>query len=1071
MYNAIAWFTRNPVAANLLMSVLLIGGVLAMLTVHQEEFPNINTQVVSISVPYLGAAPEESEQGVCLRIEEAIEGVEGIDKIHSSATEGACSVQAELTMDADASETLNEIKSRVDGINSFPVETEKPIVSKMVIARGVAQIAVSGDTDERTLKEIGNELRDDLAAMDGISQVSLAYVRPYEISIEVSEYALRRYGLTLDQVAQTVRNASLDMPGGTIRTEGGEILIRTKGQAYWGQEFEDIVVVTRADGTRVTLNEIADIRDGFEEGDLRARFNGKPAVMVKVFQVGMEDTIQMARDIRAYVAEFQTLVPPGIDLTIWTDESQQLVERLDTLSNTAFSGLVLVVIILALFLRFRLAMWVAAGIPIALLGTIAVFPYAEISISTVTVMAFILVLGILVDDAIVVGERVYGHEQLGKPPVQAAIDGTWEVSVPVIFGVLTTMAAFLPLVIVPGRMADFFGVIGYVVMIALVFSIIESQLILPAHLAHRNHEQAHNAFSRRWNRMQEFMSAGLETFARKYYQPLLNLAVEWRYATAAIGLGVLILAVALIASGRVVFGFFPAVEGDRVYAQLELPEGVSVDVTARAAEQIERAAEELRRELDAELRPDGGSVFTNMLSSIGTVVDRDGPVRTGGAGRSHFAEVVVELLPLQERSNLSAKTVASRWRELTGNIPDAVKLTFNADAWSAGEPINYQISGKDIGRMQEAAAELRAELSRYEGVFDINDSFRAGKQEIKLALLPEARTLGLTLSDLARQVRNAFYGAEAQRIQRGSDEVRVMIRYPEAERKSIGNLEDMYIRTPDGSEVPFYSVAKFEIGRGFSSIRRVNGHRVVNVTADVDRSRVSPEEVNASIQREVLPRIMEKYRGIDIGLAGEQEERVKAMTGLAFAALLALVIIYALLAIPLRSYLQPLVIMSVIPFGAVGAIVGHWVMGQLLVFFSMLGIVALSGVVVNSSLVLVDYINRQRRDGVDMMEAVLTAGVARFRPIFLTSVTTFVGLVPLMANATPATSFVIPMAISLAFGVLFATFITLLLVPALYKMVEDFFEWDPVAQGVSEPVRPSSGAPDPVVVQSPESSN
>jgi multidrug efflux pump subunit AcrB len=411
--------------------------------------------------------------------------------------------------------------------------------------------------------------------------------------------------------------------------------------------------------------------------------------------------------------------------------------------------------------------------------------------------------------------------------------------------------------------------------------------------------------------------------------------------------------------------------------------------------------------------------------------------------------VVIELKPLAERNNLSAKEVARRWRELTGSIPDAVKLSFNADAWSAGEPINYQLSGRDVDQMRAAAAELRAELSRYGGVFDISDSFRAGKQELKLTLLPEARNLGLTLSDLARQTRNAFYGVEAQRVQRGQDDVRVMVRFPEGERKSIGNLEDMYIRTPDGAEVPFYSVARFDLDRGYSSIRRVDGRRVVNVTADVDRSQVSPEEVNASIQREIIPGLKQKYRSIEIGLSGEQEERMKAMTGLAMAALLALIIIYALLAVPLRSYIQPLVIMSVIPFGAVGAIFGHWVMGQLLVFFSMLGIVALSGVVVNSSLVLVDYINRRRREGVELMAAVLEAGVVRFRPIMLTSATTFLGLVPLMATASPATAFVVPMAVSLAFGVLFATFITLLMVPALYNIVEDLFGWDPVSQGVA----------------------
>ncbi len=1046
MHTAIAWFTKNPVAANLLMFVLIVGGIMSLFTVHQEEFPNMDIRMVTVSVPYLGAAPEEVEQGVCIRIEESLKSTDGIEKIQSTASEGNCSVIAMLFDDADEIDVLNNIKSQVDGINTFPTETEKPIVSKVTIKQGVLQIALSGNTDERTLKEIGKEIRDEIAAIDGISTVSLEFVRPYEISIEVSEDNLRRYGLTLEQVSRVIRNTSLDMPGGTLKTEGGDILLRAKGQAYWGEEFENIVVVTRNDGTKVFLSEIASIRDTFEEGDLTARFNGNAAAIIKVDRVGKEDAIDMAASVFDYIDRYQPNLPQGLELTVWQNEAAGLQERLDTLNSTAVSGLLLVVLILALFLKFRLAMWVAAGIPIALLGTIAVFPYADISMSTMTVLAFILVLGILVDDAIVVGERVYGHEQMGKPPIQAAIDGTWEVSVPVIFGVLTTMAAFLPLLLATGRMGGFFSVIGYVVVIALVLSIIESQLILPSHLAHRNHSEASTGFSKRWNTMQGRLAGWLENIARNHYQPLLQRAVENRYITASIGLGVLILALALIASGRVVFTFFPAIEGDRVYATLEMPEGVSVEVTARAAAQLEAAA----RALQADLAEFTGNEATirNVLTSVGQAAQRgNGPPRRGGPGRSHFAEVVIELVPRTERQNFRSNVVAQMWREKIGSIPDAVKLAFSSDEYSAGEPINYELSARDVDVIRAAATDLRAELSRYDGVFDITDSFRAGKQEIKLSLLPEGRTLGLTLSDLASQVRSAFYGNEAQRIQRGQDDVRVMVRYPEAERSSIGNLEDMYIRTPQGTEVPFYSVAHFELGRGYSTINRVDGHRVINVIADVDRSMLSPEEVNTSIQQQVLPKLQAKYPSLNIKLAGEQEERAKSFSSLFQAALLSLIIIYALLAIPLRSYIQPLVIMSVIPFGAVGAITGHWIMGYQLMFFSALGIVALSGVVVNASLVLVDYINRRRREGMDLEEAVLSAGVVRFRPIMLTSVTTFVGLLPLMGNPSPDTTPFIPMAISLAFGVLFATFITLFLVPSLYRMAEDFFGWDPVAQG------------------------
>jgi len=1037
MHTAIRWFAHNPVAANLLMTLLLLGGAAGAYLTNQEEFPSFDIPAVTVNVPYLGAAPVEVEKGVCVRIEEAIEGVEGVKKIMGNATEGMCSVLAEMEIDADEILVLNEIKSRVDGINSFPQETEKPIVSKLTIARRVVQVAVSGDANERLLKEIARELRDELAAVEGISQVSVDYIRPYEISVEVSEQTLRAYGITLEQVSRAIRQSSFDMPGGSIRSRGGEILIRTTGQAYYGEEFADVVVLTRNDGTRVLLSDIAEIRDTFQEGDLMAEFNGARAVMVNVSQVGSEDLIQIAKDAQQVVADYQRELPLGVTTDIWINTSLELQERMSVLTRNASGGLILVLLILALFLQFRLAMWVAIGIPVALMGTLAFLPAMDITISTMTVMGFILVLGIVVDDAIVVGERVYGHEQMGKSRLDAAIEGTWEVSVPVIFGVLTTIAAFLPLILVQGRMAEFFSPIGWVVIFALVCSIIESQLILPSHLAHRNTKVATAGLSKKWNDFQGGLADALESFSKNRYQPFVRLVTQWRYAASAVCLGLLIIAMAMILSGRIVFGFFPAVEGNRVYAGLEMPEGVSAETTLEAARRIELAAQKINQELTQELglsRP----LVQNTLVSVGQEVDRNGPGRPMTAGRSNIAEVVIDLLVLDERNNLSAKVVANRWREAVGAIPDAVNLRFDADTYSTGAPLAYQLRGDDVDELREAAEALKAELSRFSGVFDISDSFRSGKQEVQLALLPEARNLGLTLSDLANQVRGAFYGAEAQRIQRGQDDVRVMVRFPEAERKSIGNLEDMYIRTPSGSQVPFYSVAQFEIGRGYSRINRLDGKRQVEVRADVDRSAVAPEEIDAAIRAELLPQFSQRYPDIDIQLGGEQEERAEALGGLAIGSLFSLVIIYGLLAIPLRSYLQPLVIMSVIPFGAVGAITGHYVLGEQLMFFSALGIVALSGVVVNASLVLVDYANRQRREGMDTLEAILVATSVRFRPIILTSVTTFVGLIPLMSTSTPATAPFLPMAISLAWGVLFATVITLLLVPCLYLMVEDF---------------------------------
>ena len=1044
MHRAIAWFARNSVAANLLMFILVLAGVLALFTVHQQTFPNIDPDVVMVNVPYLGAAPEEVEQGVCVRIEEAVEGTEGIKKIRSSATEGQCNVTIELTEDAIPIQALNEIKSKIDAINTFPRETEKPIVSKLAIRHGVMDLVLFGDVDERTLKEIGTRVRDEVSALPGVSQVSLSYVRPYEISIEVSETTLRRHGLTLERVADIIRRTSLDMPGGNIKTSGGEILLRTKGQAYTGREFEDIVVLTGSDGgAKVLLREIATVIDGFEEGDLAARYDGVPAVVVKVSRIGKEDIIGISDTVKAYVDRLVPTLPQAIQLDIWQDESKILRDRISSLLATGAGGLVLVMLILSMFLRFRLAMWVAAGIPIAMLGTVAMFPYFDIEISMLAIMAFILVLGIIVDDAIVVGERVYAHEIMGKPPIRAAIDGTWEVSTPVIFGVLTTMAAFLPLIISSGRMADVFGTIGWIVIISLVFSIIESQLILPAHLAHRNHETSHATIGRAWTRLQDSLSGAMGDFASQVYRPFLQKALAWRYLTTATGVAVLILVMGMIGSGRIVFSFFPPVEGDIVFATLEMPAGTSIETTTEAVKLIEAGAKQLRAELDAGLADGQPSRVKAILTSIGTHLDRGpGPPRLPQPGRSNYADVAMELIPANQRDMLASRDVGDRWREIVGAIPDAVKLSYSSDSFTAGNALDFQLVGRDIDQLREAAAEVRAELSRYDGVFDISDSFRAGKQEIKLSLLPEALNWGVALNDLARQTRAAFYGVEAQRIQRGQDDVRVMVRFPEDERRSIGNLEDMRIRTADGTEVPFTSVATFELGRGFSTINRLDGRRVINVTADIDRTIARPESVIASMLNESIPEILRHYPDISIGLAGEQEERATAMASLALGAVLALVIIYTLLAVPLRSYIQPLVIMSVIPFGAVGAILGHYIMDTGLMFFSLLGIIALSGVVVNASLVLVDYINRRRREGVELVEAVATAGVVRFRPIILTSVTTFIGLLPMLSRGgDPTTAFIIPMAISLAFGVLFATVITLILVPCLYLIVEDYITW------------------------------
>ena len=1041
MTRLIGWFVGNPVAANLLMMILVVGGLISLTQLKQEEFPEIDLGIVQVRVPYLGAAPEEVELGVCIRIEEALEGAQSIYRMTSASSEGMCTVTLELESSADDIEALNDISGRVDAISTFPAETERPIVSLLTSRNQGLEIVIAGDTDERTLKTLALEMREEIAAMDGISQVEVAYVRADEISIEVSEQTLRRYGLTLDQVANAVRRSSLDLPGGTIRAGGGEILVRTKGQAYRGSEFENIVVVSAADGTTITLGEIATIIDGLEEGDLSVRFDGQPAAMVAIYQVGSEDIIDIRDKVRAYVENAQARMPEGIELTIWRDESEEIEARLSILLATAVGGLALVLLLLSLPLQFRLAMWVAAGIPIAMLGTIALFIPLGITLSTMSVIAFILVLGIVVDDAIVVGERIYAHERHAENQHSAAIEGTAEVAVPVIFGVLTTMAAFLPIMLLPGRIGSLFSVLGYIVVICLVFSVIESQLILPSHLAHRRIEPRAgrpNAFVARWLKFQERLAAGIEDFAERRYGEALSRVLEWRYLVLAVGVGILTLTLALVVSGRISVEFFPSIAGDRVVARLTMPEGIAVAETTRAAQQIEQAAQILRSELNL-TRQDQPSVIQHVLTTIGQGLagGRPGGGTSLSTPVSHRADVAISLVPAAERSEFPSDTIAERWRELTGPIADSVELTFSASQLSAGDAISIQLRGRNVDDLAAAAADLRAELSRFVGVADVSDSFRSGKQEVRLSLRPEAQYLGLTLDDLARQVRQAFYGEEAQRVQRGTEDVRVMVRYPETERRSLGDLEDMRIRTSDGTEVPFAAAAEFTLGQGYSTITRINRQRVVTVRADVNRSITTPEAVLNSLAAEALPRIVAGYRGVTYSLTGEQEERAESFGGMARLFPVALLIMYALLAIPLRSYLQPLIIMSGIPFGAVGAIVGHLMMGWSLALPSILGMIALSGVVVNSSLVLVDYINRQRRTGVPVLNAVRRAGVVRFRPIMLTSITTFAGLTPLMLIDNPATAFIIPMAISLGWGVLFATVITLFLVPSLVLILED----------------------------------
>jgi multidrug efflux pump subunit AcrB len=1108
----IAWFARNHVAANLLMGVVVIGGLAALPQIPQKSFPDIDVPVITVAVEYLGAAPEEVEEGVCIRIEEEIEGVEGVERIRSTANEGICSVRIELFEDADESRALDDVKSRIDAIATFPGETEKPVIALVSPERTVMEIAITGPHEERDLKVLGQQIRDEIAALPNITQVELSNTRPYEISIEVSEASLRRHELTFEQVAMAIRGASLDLPGGSIKTAGGEVLLRTKGQAYWGPEFEELVILTRPDGTRVRVRDVGVVVDGFRDTDQLVRFDGKPAATVRVSRVGDQDILEMTAALQSYLEEARAQLPAGVDLTIWSDDSTLLRDRLDTLLNSARQGFLMVLLLLALFLRPRLSFWVSIGIPVSFLGALCLFTVLGLSIDGISLFGFILVLGILVDDAIVVGENVHSHQRAlrGESWLEASIAGTKEVSVPVIFGVLTTVAAFMPLLMGPGTIGQIQQVIATVVMCCLAFSLIESQLVLPAHLGHRTAEtpaaevglmlvpvlgiiligfawsprsflalaiatasvlyawHLTGGFDRAAERLLVFQgrfSDGMERFIDQRFRAAVKGVLSWRYAAVATAVAVFVATIGALGSGRLPFSFFPPLESDRVIAKLTMPLGTPARVTQDAILHLERTGQEVGAELAAEF-PDAPPVL-HILSAVGghPVSSTGGPpIGDGGSSEgAHMGEVTLQLTPSQSR-DLETREVANLWRDATGAVQDAVELTFETSLFSVGEAINIQLEGNDVDELREVAASIRGKLAEYPGVIDITDSFRAGKAELKLDLLPSGEALGLHLSDLARQVRQAFYGEEVQRVQRGRDEVRVMVRYTETERRSLGALDDMRIRTPEASEVPFATVGYADLGRGFSTIRRSDRRRVVNVTADVDRTMITANEVLGNLGDGAMAAIMRDHPRVSFSLEGAQREQSDAMSSLVPLFGVALFMIYALLAIPLRSYIQPLIIMSVIPFAFVGAIQGHLLMKMFglvsgLAMMSVLGVIAASGVVVNSSLVLVHYVNGRRAAGAGVHQAAGDAAVSRFRPILLTSLTTFVGLLPLMLNRSVQAQFLVPMAISLAFGVAFATIASLLVVPASYLILEDLRQLrqgGPRGQGTLTPV--SEGA-------------
>ena len=1027
----ISWFARNEVAANLLMLVIVAVGLWSLYEqIALEVFPDFERDQVNIAASYRGASPAEVEKAVLFRIEDAIAGIDGITNLYSTAFENAGVVMVE-TEHGQARELLDDIKGEVDAITTFPDDVERPTYAIQQFHRQTISVVVSGSLSEKELHQLGDQVLDDLTALPEVTLVERAGVRPLEIQIEVDEATLARHQLTFDEVVQAIQRHSTDVPAGTLKSENSEIVLRTQGQRYGEMDFAATPIRTYPDGSQLTLREVATIHDGFEENPLFSEFNGKRAVMIDVFTTGDQSVLDVSQAVRNYIAESRTTMPEGITLGYWRDRAKIVQLRLNTLINSAWQGGLLVFLCLTLFLRLSVAFWVCIGIPISFLGTLALLPEMGISLNIISLFAFILVLGIVVDDAIITGENIYSHLQRAESSIEAAIQGTREVAIPVTFGLLTTLAAFLPLLFIDGRRGSIFAQIPMVIVPVLLFSWIESKLILPAHLRHVRLRHQHTPGL--LTRMQQGIADGLERAILRFYRPLLNRALRHRYLTLALFLGFTIILISYVASGRYGFSFFPRVATETVRATLVMQPGTPAHITESHVREMEQVARKLQnRHTDPE---SGESIIRNILISVGWKAGNSH--NRDAAGKSEVGQVSLELIPPEERTlDLSTKALVKQWRKQIGAIPGSQELNFRAEIGRGGDPVDIQLTGNDFPMLGEAAARIRQRLKEYPGLFDIQDNFERGKPEVRLTLKPEAEKLGITTRDLGEQVRQAFFGAEVQRVQRGRDDVRVIVRYPKVQRSSLDTLETMRIRSSDGTEIPIGNVAEFHHGRSFSEISRIDRKRAINVTADLDKKKVDTNKIRRDLAP-FLKQLEQEYPGLKTSFEGEMKEQERSFGSLFYGTLLAFAAIYTLLAIPLQSWSQPVLVMLVIPFSVVGALIGHMAMGLNLSIVSIMGMLALGGVVVNDSLILVEWINRKIRGGMALMEAVGSAGVARFRPILLTSLTTFFGLTPLMLEKTTQAQFLIPMAVSLGFGILYATLISLILIPSGYLILQD----------------------------------
>ena len=1025
----VTWFVRNPVAANLLMMLLVVGGFLAASNLQRKVFPTVAPNVISVSVPYPGATPAEVEEGITRRVEEAVLGIDGVKRVRSSARENIGSVTVELTEFTDQQAAKDDVQSAVDQILNFPPDNaDRPIVRIPPTIEDVVTLIVSGDVTSRELRRAAEDLERELLSLPSISLVNLTGARNYEISIEISEDTLRDFGLSFAELSAAIRANSLDLAGGSIITESGEILLRTNQKRQTGDDFKSIVVRTDPDGSQILLGDIATVNDGFSREKLRNLFNGKPAVFVEVKKANAEDVIDIKLDVSSFLQSYN--LPNGIEIHEFRDQTLILQERVNLLLRNAIFGFTLVFIFLVLMLDIKLAIWVSVGIGTAFLGAFLFFDFLNVTITMVSLFALIIVLGLVVDDAIVIGENIDTERRAGLTGPDAAVAGVQGVLAPVTVGVLTSIVAFAPILFITGGMADVSRDIPVVVIAVLIVSMIEAFLILPSHLSHGG---IWGTGPLRW--LQSRISQKMRDISTGFIEPSVRFAATWRYATVGLATGFCIICIGLLSSGQVKFVFFPSIEGNDISATLTMPEGTPY---ARTEEMVLRMAEAARKVAEDARNETGETFFLSSAITIGGSKSVDSGIEGDAAfsPAENIGQLQFELVPFGARTTTAAE-IERKWRDKLGTVEGVERLNFASSLGTFGNDIEFELAHIDDGVLIAAVEALKQRFEPIEGINEIEDSFDLGKRQLIFDLKPAGRAAGLSSSDLAMQIRQAFFGEEVQRIQRGRDEIRVYVRYPESARQTLKSLDSFQVRLPDGTGIPLSTVATIDESRAYSAINRIDGRRVVTVTADIDETISTPGIANELILTKILPDLEREFDGLSWQRAGASRETSESLSQLRGNFIIALMVIFILIATQLRSYIQPLAILVSIPIAFAGAVLGHYVLGYALSFVSVFGVVALGGVAVNASVVLVDQYNINRRSGASPIDAASAASARRFRPVLLTTLTTALGLGPLLTETSPQAQFLIPMAVSLAFGIVISGLLVIYVTPAVAVIIED----------------------------------